>query len=306
MAGPGHFAACVLIAAGALLAGALVGRRLAADRRRCVWVLGPCVLALVLYALCRWLPAWEVRIFPWAFYAFWQKQWVYAPGIFVLACGGAMLPIRWNRFVVWAAAAALLAFSAWTGRWMLRDLCPGSTDRPVRGLVVEQSTGYTCAPAACATLLSAWGIDKSEHEMAQLCLCVPNRGTSAFDTYRGLLLASEGSGLKTRLVAVDRDELGRLVCPFTIGSGGHALVIFAVDGNRLLVGNPFFDKPKWHSAAPILEEWDGTAALLCRQTPFDGANAPHIQAWFDSAGSSIRRSPKSLRRPGPAAGRRET
>ena len=49
-----------------------------------------------------------------------------------------------------------------------------------------QSTAYTCAPAACATLLAAWGIEKSEHEMAQLCLCVPNRGTNGFDTYRGL------------------------------------------------------------------------------------------------------------------------
>jgi len=295
MAGPGHFAACVLIAAGALLAGALVGRRLAADRRRCVWVLGPCVLALVLYALCRWLPAWEVRIFPWAFYAFWQKQWVYAPGIFVLACGGAMLPIRWNRFVVWAAAAALLAFSAWTGRWMLRDLCPGSTDRPVRGLVVEQSTGYTCAPAACATLLACWGIAKSEHEMAQLCLCVPEKGTAQFDTYRGLALAAGTSGLKPRIVYAGPKRLGQLVRPFIIGTGAHAIVVFEVRGDELLVGDPFVRRPVWRQADVTVgkEVWDGVAVLLCREGPFDGRNAPHIDAWLGAAPESAprRRSP---------------
>jgi len=296
MAGPGHYAACLAIAAAALVAGALLGRRLAGDRRRSAWVLGPCVLLLVLYALCRWLPAWEVRIFPWAVYAFWQKQWVFAPGIFVVACGGAMLPIRWNRWVVWAAAAGILGWSALVGRWMLRDLCPGSRALPVRGMVVEQSTGYTCAPAACATLLAAWGIEKSEHEMAQLCLCVPDRGTSAFDTYRGLRLAAEGSGLQARLVELDRRGLDRLVCPFTIGSDGHALVIFAVRGHHLLVGNPFVDQPMWRSAPLVLKGWDGIATLLCREGPFDGQNAPHLEAWLKTAGAApgeaVRRKPK--------------
>jgi hypothetical protein len=286
MAGPGHFAACALVSAAALVAGALVGRRAAADPRRSAWVLGPCVLLLVFYALLRWLPQWEVRLFPWGFYAFYERQWAFPPGIFVLACGGAMLPVRWNRWFVWAAAAGLLGWSACAGRWMLQPLCPGSRDLPVRGMMVEQSTGYTCAPAACETLLAAWGIDKSEHEMAQLCLCVPDRGTTAFDTYRGIRLAAEGSGLKARFVAPDRGELAHLVCPFTIGRGGHALVIFAVRGGQFLVGDPLQERPQWRSAVSVLADWDGCAALLCREGPYDGANAPHLQAWLDNAKSA--------------------
>ncbi len=285
MAGPGHYVAFALVAAAALAAGALLGRRLAGNRRASAWALGAGVLALVLYVVCRWQPAWEVRIFPWTFYAFWQRQWVYAPGIFVVACGGAMLPVRWNRLTVWAAAAAILAFSMWEGRWLIGPLCPGKTDLPVRGAMVTQSTDYTCAPAACATVLAAWGIEKSEHEMAQLCLCAPEKGTSQFDVYRGLGLAAEGSGLKARLVAVDRKELARLVRPFTIGSRSHAIVVFAVREGWLLIGDPLNGRIDWCEAGPILDHWDGTAELLCREDPFDGGDAPRLGEWRPAADS---------------------
>jgi len=283
MVGPGHFAAVALISAAALVAGVLVGRRLAVDRRRAAWFLGPCVLALVVYAVLRRLPQWEVRVFPWAVYAFWERQWAFPPGIFVLACGGSMLPVRWNRWVVWTAAAGLFGWSAWAGQWMLRPICPGSPDLPVRGKVLEQSTGYTCAPAASATLLAAWGIEKSEHEMAQLCLCVPERGTSPFDVYRGLTLAARASGLRARMVALPRERLGRLVRPFIIGTGAHAIVIFEVRGDDLLVGDPFVARPVWRPAGLILDSWDGVAVLLCRAGPFDGPSAPHLGAWLTNA-----------------------
>ena len=281
MAGPGHFAAFVAVALAALAAGILVGLRV--PKRKAAWVLGPFVLAAVLYAGCRAWPEWEATIFPWPFYAFWQRQWVYPLGIFILGCGGALLPVRWNRSVVWAVAVGLLGWSLWAGSWMLRAPCPGRTDLPVRGMVVEQSTGYTCAPAASATLLAAWGIAKSENEMAQLCLCVPEKGTAQFDTYRALALAARTSGLRARMVALRRERLGRLVRPFIIGTGAHAIVIFEVRGDALLVGDPFVARPVWRPAELILDSWDGVAVLLCRGHPFDGLSAPHLGAWLTNA-----------------------
>jgi ABC-type bacteriocin/lantibiotic exporter with double-glycine peptidase domain len=219
---------------------------------------------------------------------------MYPLGIFILGCGGALLPVRWNRWTVWAAAAGLLAWSLYVGSWMLRWPCPGRTELPVRGMVVEQSTGYTCAPAASATLLAAWGIEKSEHEMAQLCLCVPERGTSPFDVYRGLTLAARASGLRARMVALRRERLGRLVRPFIIGTGAHAIVIFEVREDALLVGDPFVARPVWRPAELILDSWDGVAVLLCRGHPFDGRSAPHLSAWLANA-REPRRPTKELR-----------
>jgi hypothetical protein len=175
MVGPGHYAFISLVSLAAMAGGILAGLRV--PRRRAPWVLGPFVLAAAFYAVCRWQPAWEAALFPWPAYAFFERQWIYPLGLFILGCGGGMLPIRWNRLVVWGGAAALLAWSLFAGSWMLRSPCPGSDRLPARGEVYLQSTAYTCAPAACATLLAAWGIDRSENEMAQLCLCVPSKGT---------------------------------------------------------------------------------------------------------------------------------
>ena len=293
MAGPGHYAAFGLVALAALAGGILVGLKV--PKKKAAWALGPFVLAAVLYASCRAWPEWEAAVFPWPFYAFWQRQWVYPLGLFILGCGGAMLPVRWNRLLIWGAGVGLLGWSLWAGSWMLRAPCPGRTELPVRGAVVEQSTGYTCAPAACATLLAAWGIAKSEHEMAQLCLCVPEKGTAQFDTYRGLALAARGSGLKPRIVHAGPKRLDRLVRPFIIGTGAHAVVIFEVREDELLVGDPFVKRPVWRQADVTVgkEVWDGVAVLLCRENPFDGQDAPHLRTWLKAAKerSPRRRSP---------------
>lgn len=278
MVGPGHYALIALVSLAALAGGILAGLKV--PRRAAHWVLGPFVLAAAFYAVCRWQPAWEAAVFPWPGYAFFERMWIYPLGLFILGCGGGMLPVRWNRFAVWGGAAALLAWSLYAGSWMLRSPCPGSDRLPVRGEVYLQSTGYTCAPAASATLLAAWGIEKSENEMAQLCLCVPDKGTSQFDIYRGLALAARGSGLHARLIGVRRDDLPRLTRPFLIGVDEHAVVVLAVRGDRLLVANPFHPRPHWRETAKYLEGWDGTVTLLCRESPFEGQNAPHLGAWL--------------------------
>lgn len=289
MAAPWQYALFAAVSLAALLGGMALGTRI--PKRRAVWVLLPCILAATLYAICRARPDWEATLFPWPLYAFWQRQWIFPPGILIIACCGSMLPVRWNRVFIWAVASGVFGWSMWTGLWMLRPLCPGSTRPPVSGMMVQQSTGYTCAPAACATLLAAWGIEKTEHEMAQLCLCAENRGTSPFDLYRGLALAAEGTGLKARMVKVSNAETARLVCPFAVGANGHAVVIFEVRGDRLLIGDPMRQRASWESFDRIDGGWDNVAVLLCREPPFDGANAPQISAWINLAEGNPRSSP---------------
>jgi len=281
MAGPGHYLAAALVTLAFLAAGVLAGRKTPA--RAAPWFLDPCVLLAVFRAVLMLRPDWETRIFPWPAYAFYQRQWVYPMGVFILAYGGARLPVRWNRAVVWSLAGALAAWSLAAGSWMLRAPCPGRKAVPPRGEMTVQSTGFTCAPAACATLLAAWGIERSEHQMAQLCLCVRGKGTSIFDKYRGLVLAAEGSGMKVRVVSVHRDDLGRVVKPFVIGAYGHALVIFEVRGDKLLVGDPFDGRPGERPARRVLEDDYVFAFLLCREHPFDGGDAPHIGEWIKRA-----------------------
>ncbi len=281
MAGPGHYVAFVLLAVASLLLGILGGHRV--PKRRAPLLLAPFVLLSVLYAVCRCLPDWEAAIFPWPFYAFWQLQWVYLLGLFTLGCGGAALPVRWNRRVVYALALAIFAWSLRDARWMLQWPRRGSSDPAGAGRVVQQSTGYTCAPSSCAMLLSTWGIPTSEQEMSRLCLCVPEKGTTDFDVYRGLVLASEGRGLHAKVVRAGRENLTRLVRPFILLVDAHAFVVVDVRGAELLVADPLCSRPVTRSIDWALRTWNGIAVLLCREGPYDGSDAPALGAWLAAA-----------------------
>jgi hypothetical protein len=286
MAGSVHYVVCALVTAAFLAGGWFAAKK--TPVKVAPWLLGPCVLGALFRAVLMLRPDWETAIFPWPFYAFYQQQWVYPMGVFILAYAAAWLPVLWNRVVVVSFAGLLLCWSLVAGLWMLREPCPGEKTIPPRGQMTVQSTQYTCAPAVCATLLRCWGIEKSEHEMAQLCLCRPGRGTTLFDKYRGLTLAAEGSGLRARVISVPVKDLGRLVRPFAIGAHGHALLVFEVRGDRLLIGDPFNERPAEKKLRNYLNrgQQDFYVFLLCRSHPFDGFNAPHLGEWIAAEGTS--------------------
>jgi hypothetical protein len=279
MAGGIHYFAAALATLVFLAGGVLTGLRI--PKRAAVPLLGVWVAAAAARAVLMLRPDWETRAFPWPAYAFYQRHWVFPMGCFILGYAGGRLPVRWNRAMIWSLGGLLFGWSLASGAWMLREPCPGERGVPPRGAMTVQSTEYNCAPAVCATLLRCWGIDESEHRMAQLCLCTPGKGTNLFDKYRGLKLAAEGSGLRARVASVRLADLGRLVRPFAIGAHGHAMLVFEVRAGGLLVGDPFEERPFERKLENLFDEDqdDVYVFLLCREHPFDGRDAPHLAEW---------------------------
>jgi hypothetical protein len=71
-----------------------------------------------------------------------------------------------------------------------------------------QTTKLTCSPACAATLLSRYGIEASEQEMAELCLT--RYGTSWQGLYRGLKLKTAGTEWDVEIVRCRSDELRQI------------------------------------------------------------------------------------------------
>lgn len=81
----------------------------------------------------------------------------------------------------------------------------------------NQTTEYTCSPAAAATLLKLHGIESSEREMAELCLT--RHGTSWPGLYRGLKLKTAGTKWDVEVLSCSATELAKHRGPMILSVG---------------------------------------------------------------------------------------
>ncbi|MHC4506727.1 MAG: cysteine peptidase family C39 domain-containing protein, partial [Planctomycetota bacterium] len=188
MGGLGYYLATAALSLVTFAAGFVLGRR---SRRAALGAAGVVLGLVVLKAVLHWKPEWEAALFPWADYVYFQSYWLYPTALLFFGLAAGQLPVRWNRAVVALVAATVFAHSLWAGRWMALPPDGSSTRRADARHHCRQSTGYTCVPASCVSLLSRLGIDATEGEMVRLCL-TKRGGTAFFNTYRGLVLKLDG------------------------------------------------------------------------------------------------------------------
>jgi predicted double-glycine peptidase len=105
--------------------------------------------------------------------------------------------------------------------------------------VVRQTTGYTCGPAACATLLRMVGADPnaSERQLAPLCITRRWDGATLLGMAAGVKSVAGPGGWHVKLARADWDALNRMKMPVLTSvkindATGHAVVITGVDSEK--------------------------------------------------------------------------
>jgi hypothetical protein len=205
---------------------------------------------------------WEWAVCPWPWWA-WLRGSVWPLlGLLFFGLAAASLPTRWNRAVVLLVGLGVLGDALRRHAWLAWPEAHG--DQRVAGSDhhLQQSSHYTCGPAACAAALSHLGIVASERDLAAACL-TRREGTSLFDLYRGLVLTLGDRPIEVSIEAVDADRIvadQMLVVGATAGLG-HAICIAARAG-QLVVHDPLRPAPQRVTAAALRELCGGPAIVL--------------------------------------------
>jgi hypothetical protein len=154
-------------------------------------------------------------------------------------------------------------------------------------VVCLQTRTSTCAPAAAATLLNAYGIPATEQEMAYLCLST-EYGTTLHGLYRGLKIKTAGTEWDVEVFRSDVDRLREfkrpvLLLQLRLPEGtppdsryrdewgwqpgvSHAAVLFEFlpGGLFLRVGDPAVGVERW-SLKALEDLWHREGVRLVRR-----------------------------------------
>ncbi len=227
--------------------------------------IAPSAALLVLLVAKSWLtrtPAWEAACFPWPWYIYLQGYWAFALGAAFFALASPLLPALRNQRAILALGCAVLLAGGISTSWMLY-LPEVGEERHADALHhCSQSTGFTCAPAACVSALSYLGIDATEREMARLCLTRAS-GTTRFNTYRGLVLKLAGTGWRARMVETAPESLCLAGADAVIDFPEivHAISVHGV-GDGVILHDPLQQEPQLLALAELSERYGGLAIVL--------------------------------------------
>lgn len=189
------------------------------------------LMLLVARAVLARFPAREWALFPWPAYALVQGFVLYALAAAFFGVAATRLPVQWNRVVVLLVAMGVLAHGLHRHRWIAFPEVHGDDRTVDESHHLQQSTSYTCGPAACASALSYCGVQVRERDMAAACL-TRRQGTSLFDLYRGIVVSLHERPFRVSIEDLTVEELLRgdhLVVSSNAGLG-HALCIRVHDG----------------------------------------------------------------------------
>jgi hypothetical protein len=221
-----------VLGAVALFGGHAAGRRW---RRAAASAVPLLLVALVLRLAFDLRPDWEWAVFPQPGYAGTQSVQLYVIGAAFFGLAAARLSVRWNRVVVVAVGALVLAHGLERHRWLAWPEVHGDERTAGADHHVRQSTHYTCGPAACVAALSHCGIVATERGMAAACGARPG-GTRLFDLYRGLVTVLAEQPFRVGIESLDERGLcrdGQVLVGSNAG-GGHALCVANVGGRHVL------------------------------------------------------------------------
>jgi len=124
-----------------------------------------------------------------------------------------------------------------------------------------QSSGYSCGPAACVSLLSVLGVDATEGEMMELCRTPTYGGTSLFRICRGLRLKL-GDKCNARIIDGDPERLRAHGGPAIVAVRRmHAVTLYFV-GEDVVVLDPGLGAPKTITFEECVERYGGDAVIV--------------------------------------------
>jgi len=271
----------------AFLAGLMIRRR---SRRQCLAV---CAIALALClfkgALVRW-PDLETRLFPWPNYVLFSG-WNGPLGMLALGAMAGLVRKRSDWAFLVVGGAVTVAYFGDYLHWV--SSASGANVSPhSERYFCYQTTSYTCAPAAAATMLRLSDVMTDEREMADLCLTREGRGTLDLGLYRGLnvKLREAHAGLAVRLVRLTYDDLLRAPkpCILRVRLGlDHIVVVRGTQGDQVEIFDPAapayrvcWDRQKLIEWA----EWSGYAFVFYS---LDGEPLPAGPVALRSGGSTL-------------------
>jgi len=181
------------------------------------------------------------------------------------------LKIAGVSVLVLASAALIQRQNSYKG--VAEDM--GSRTSVDRNGVVRQSTRYTCAAAACATLLRKLDVEPgaSERELAPMCGTLRNDGAPSLGMAVALNSIAAPKGWNVRLMLPDWDELCRMKMPVVVSVHedeklDHALVVCGVDAHRgVLLADPSRGL-YWQPAAVFKRKFNHEAVSVFQGTPY--------------------------------------
>lgn len=225
------------------------------------------VLALIIgKSVMTWMPVWEATCFPFGWYIFLQSFWM---PLLMMAFFGIAVPqlaVQWNRIAIALLAFCFYVYLGILGNWwMVSRPMIGDERVPDANHHVRQSTMYTCAPSAVAIALSYVGIVASERTMADRCLTVVERGTTRFNTYRGLILSLAETPWRARMAHASVTELCRngQVAVIDFPDIRHAITTVG-NGDGVILHDPLQPQPKTLSVEELTKRYGGVAILIER------------------------------------------
>jgi|GEM_PF-3810036 len=131
-----------------------------------------------------------------------------------------------------------------------------------------QSTGYTCAPASCVTLLHEFGVKADERQMAKLCL-TQTRGTENIAIARGLNMKLDRALYEVCLERKNCDSLASTPRPFITNINIydeilHTVTVFDVKTDEVYFADSLEGKFKRVKKEEFIKVWEGYVVYITR------------------------------------------
>ena len=250
------------------IAAYLLGRRLASrGTGACVTATGLCMAIVLLKVLFITHPAVEAAMIQWtgggAWLGYGYLQRYFQVPVVMLGLGVVIpnLPPRWNRNLIRIMVLTLAAWGVSLTLGLLQGV-PGSEKRPDQRHHLQQSTPFTCGPAAGASALSYVGVIETERDLAEMCL-TSRAGTTEFCIWRGISLALKGKPYAARVVEGGADDLlqnGR-VAIVRLGREHHVVCVRGT-GNGVVMHDPLLGDPAYWCADQFRAQYGGVAVVI--------------------------------------------
>ncbi len=238
----GWFLVVAAAALGCMRLGYAIARRSSARARGVVMV---CVLLLMTWGWLSQCPAMATRLLPIGLLAYLEGV---APVPVYMAMVGALWGAagsrRQRRF---AALTTVLGvtYLMINGMWMLQASPREAFASRRDGVVVRQSSEYSCVAAACATALNQIGVPTTEARMVELTHTRPGTGSTLIRALHGLSnrLEETGGRYRARMIAVEPDSLAALDMPALttmryVPSSRHMVTILSYEPRSVVIADP--------------------------------------------------------------------
>lgn len=176
----------------------------------------------------------------------------------------AMLGKSKYRFVLLFACTIVVLTVEGATRYASQPRLPELHDWERDGVII-QSSGVTCAPAACANIARSLGVEKTEREMAR-ALQTNWLGTSPSQMVYGM----RSLGFSARRVVIPSCDVREVKPPAILSVdhggqvGGHAVAYMGMEGEHCVIINPNAGR-QILSVDMIKKSWRGHAIEISRE-----------------------------------------